>query len=130
MKHACWYRWKRNVKRLLPGACCGSFVDGWVKKRQRNTTEMSFSIQKGHENLYKYQEDLVIQGSICKKGTKEGQTHRWWDVPGCHDVCSVSCRHRYYIRRHFTGHHKLSSYKSSNDVTSFSLCYLKWWQII
>lgn len=40
------------------------------KKREKYNWNKRFSIQKGHENLYKYQKDLVMQSSICKNGIK------------------------------------------------------------
>ncbi len=38
------------------------------KKTEKYNWNKRFSIQKGHENLNKYQKDLVQQSSICKKG--------------------------------------------------------------
>jgi len=51
---------------LVPTVGVSSAAE-WEKK-EWETTETSFSIQKGHENLYKYHKGLVIQSSRCKKG--------------------------------------------------------------
>lgn len=92
VNRAYWYRWKQNHCYLVSAVRVSSTAE-W-----KNRENKGFSIQKGHESLYKYQENLVIH-SECKEGIKEGQTRMMRDtVPGCHDVCSVSCGHRHYIR--------------------------------
>lgn len=111
----------RAGKRQLPGAYYGSFVGGWVdKKKEWETTKTSFSIQKGHENLYKYQDDLVIQSSRCKRGIKKKVRHINDEI---YLVVMMSDLYPADIDIILDG----NSYKISNYGTFSSWCYLKWW---
>jgi len=107
---------------LVPTVGVSSAAE-WEKKSERQL-KPALAFKKVMRTFTNITRALWFRAVDVKKGIKKKVRHRWGDIPGCHDVWSVSCGHRYYIRRHFTSHERKTSQISNNGTLS-SWCYLK-----